>query len=388
MDTVYNYHSPYVRRSNRSLQNLNHLSLAPLSLRMPLSDPESLSELNQPGIKPQSRSAQVTPSTLCRSSHSPARTPSKTGFPKSKSSTYLMSLKTVPNLVMTTGDGNSYQCKMREETRLDSISHRDWNDSDWLLRTGAILASSARESKGQAWLASRASSISLVKLKDSDHKEWVQDHARERKCYSGRSSNRGSMFGGFDDDFSSPRTPTSSNIDPNSGRGSLPTSRLASRVMSRSGSKAQLFSTPLVANSDSYFDYKSYSGEEPYVEETNFLGIEAGLDEEVEQQDEATIKKLAKDYSQGLGGWIEKMLGWRLLANSGIGETDSGTEDECEVEDDIDSRNQSGRDLSIPQGLDLSTHSIKVDLPPAEDGEISAWRDAAWILSVAAKVLL
>lgn len=357
-------------------------------MRMPLSDPESLSELNQSEIKPQSRSALTTPSISYRSSHWPARKTSKTGFPKSKSSTHLMSLKRPPTLVMTPGDGNSQQCEMRDETRLDSISHRDWNDSDWLLRTGTILASSARESKGQAWLVSRASSTSLVKFQDNDHEECVQNYSRERKCYSGRSSNRGSIFGGFDDDFSSPRTPTSSSIDPNSRRGSLPTTQFANKVMSRSGSRAQLFSTPLVANSDSYFDYKSYIGEEPYIEENNLLGIEAGYDEEAEQQDEAAIKKLARNYSQGLGGWVEKMLGWRLLANSGIGETDSEIEDEGEAEDDINSIDQSRCDISKPQDLDLSTHSINFDLTPPEDGEISVWRDAAWILSVAAKVLL
>lgn len=376
-----------MKRCNRSLQNLNQLSLAPLSLRMPLSEPESLSELNQLGNKPRSRSTQLTPSTSYRSFHSPARKPSRVGIPRSRSSTYLMSLKNVPTFIMTPRDGNSQQCQMRDEIKLDLISPRDWNDSDWLLRTGAILASSARESKGQAWLASRASSISLVIHQDDNYKERVQDYARERKCYSGRSSYRGSMSGGFDDDFPSPQTLTSS-IDPNSRLGSLPTSQLASRVMSRSGSNLQLFRTPSIANSDNYFDYESHIGEDPDIEGKNFLGIEARYDEEVEQQDEATIKKLARDYSQGLGGWIETMLGWRLLANSGIGENDSGTEDESEAEDDINSRDQSSRDISISQGLDHFTHSIKVDLPPPEDGEISFWRDASWILSVAVKVLL
>lgn len=374
-----------MKRGSRSLQNLNHLSLAPLSLRMPLSDPELLSELNQPRINSHSRSVQAS-STLSRTSNSPARKLSKTGFPKSKSSTYLMSMKNVHNLSMTPGDGRSYQNILKDEIGLDPLSHRDWNDSDWFMRTGAILASSARESKGQAWLFSRASSTSLVRLQDDGYQEWAQD----RRPYSRRTSNRGSMFGSFDEDSSSRRTSTISSNDPASRCGSLPATRLASRAMSRSGSKVQLHSSPLVADSDSYFDYENFDCDEPYIEEPDFLGIKVSHDLEVEKQDEDTIRKLARDYSQGLGGWIERMLGWRLIADSGIGEIDSGTEeeDEGEAETDNASRTHGSRNLPIFQTLDFSTHSMKVDLPPPEDGKISVWQDAAWILSVAAKVFL
>ncbi len=42
MDVAYKQHSSHARRKNRSNTNLNHLSLAPLTTKMPLTDTEYL----------------------------------------------------------------------------------------------------------------------------------------------------------------------------------------------------------------------------------------------------------------------------------------------------------------------------------------------------------
>src|SRR5277367_3138903 len=100
MDVAYNQHSPHSRRHNLSNINLNHLSLAPLTSRLPLTDPD---ELPDPVSRPRSshgrsisylegKSAPTTPGILSRSSSRVSlRKPTVGGLTKSKSSTNVMS---------------------------------------------------------------------------------------------------------------------------------------------------------------------------------------------------------------------------------------------------------------------------------------------------------
>src|SRR5688572_11239217 len=92
MDVAYNQHSHAARRKNRSSTNLNHLSLAPLTSKLPLN------EDNEPDLDPvpltpsylQGKSAPVTPRLLSRSpGRSTSRAASTVRLPKSKSATHL-----------------------------------------------------------------------------------------------------------------------------------------------------------------------------------------------------------------------------------------------------------------------------------------------------------
>jgi hypothetical protein len=273
----------------------------------------------------------------------------------------------------------------RDELNLSTLSAKDRSDSDWLLRAGAAISSSARESKGQAWLVSRASSTSLTAQRDEDEEELERELARERDQASRRASRRGSAAGAFDadDEFSPVTTRRSLSFGPATGTASRPISRFGSRVNSRRGSRAQLF-TPVGGERDGYFDQRDFAQEE-FVAEPDFVDVEEeGYDNEDDvKQDEAVVRKLARAGSLGLGGWVERMLGWSLFAVD-----EDGEETEVEILDEkADDSEISSR--TSRKTLDGTTDPpIEEQMPPLRDDEAGGWQDAAWLLSVATKVLL
>jgi len=254
------------------------------------------------------------------------------------------------------------------------------NDSDWLLRAGAMISSSARESKGQAWLISRASSTSLTAQRDEEDEEL----AREREVSSRRVSRRGSGVGSFDaDDEFSPVTTRSFSFGLPTGTGSRPLSRFPSRVNSRRGSMAQLF-TPLNMEREGYFDHRDFA-QEVFTAEPDFVDVEEEVYENTDEarEDDAVVRKLASTSSNGLGGWVERMLGWSLFAVDEDGEeTETDTLDEKAEDSEI----SSGTSRRTIYG---GTESLAADvMPPLRDEEAGGWQDAAWLLSVATKVIL
>jgi hypothetical protein len=273
----------------------------------------------------------------------------------------------------------------RDELTLSSFSAKDRNDSDWLLRAGAAISSSTRESKGQSWLVSRASSTSLTGQQDEDREELQREFSREREQPSRKPSRRGSTAGAFDadDEFSPVTTRRSLSFGPATGIGSRPLSRFASRANSRRGSRAQLF-TPLGGESEGYFDQRDF-GREEFVTEPDFVDNEdeASENEEQAKKDEDVVRKLARGSSLGLGGWVERMLGWSLFAVEEDGEeTEADMSDEKAEDSDLSSRT-SKRNLDT-----IMEMPIRDRMPLLKDDEAGGWQDAAWLLSVATKVLL
>lgn len=264
---------------------------------------------------------------------------------------------------------------------VNKLSAKDRNDSDWLLRAGAAMSSSARESKGQAWLVSRASSTSLTAEWDEDEEELERELARERE----RASRRGSATGAFADDEFSPVTTRSMSFGPATGTGSRPMSRYGSRNQSRRGSKAQLF-TPLGGPQEGYFDHKDFA-QEDFVAEPDFVDVEEeGYENEDDAKtDEALVRKLARASNLGLGGWVERMLGWSLFAVDEDGEEADDTEVEVTDEKAEDSEVSS---RTSRRNIDGAADARPEVMPPLRDDEAGGWQDAAWLLSVATKVLL
>jgi hypothetical protein len=267
---------------------------------------------------------------------------------------------------------------VRDAEELRPFSELDRNDSDWLLRAGATLATSAREAKGQAWLASRASSTSLTAQKDEEDEDMeARNQARSR------ASRRGSTAGAFDadDEFSPVTTRRSFSFGPHTAASSRPVSRFPSRAGSRRGSRAQLF-TPLSMEKEGYFDQKA-GAQEDFHAEPDFVDIEEEGIENAEdtKSDEAVIQKLARASGSGIGGWVEKMLGWSLFAVDEDGEeTETDTVDEKAEDSEISSRTSRPHVESIAGPEDA--------IPPPQDDDAGSWQDAAWLLSVATKVLL
>lgn len=385
MDVAYNQHSDRVRRKARSSTNLNHLSLAPLTVKLPLNgddDDAAIPDFASSAAQPytsylQGKSAPTTPRLL---SHSPVdarsrsrerthhrRTPSAPSgpIPKSKSSSHLASghaRHSVAGLVPP---------RRRKEDA--ALAPRDRNDSDWLLRAGAVMTSEAREYKGQAWLVSRQSSTSLAGLRDPDEEAFEQELAREREIASRLASRRGS----------------SALADDEGGSSSPRASRLPSRSNSRSHSRAGTRShalTPLDrpagGDEDSYF-----AGQHETFEGPDFVNLDEKLEElerDTTQDDEAAVRRLVRRGQNGKGTWVSNVIGWSLFS---VEENDEDTsDDDAEDWSQQDGSSRSGRSAWSDRHFEGVSNAPEDRIPPPTTDE-GKWKDAAWLLSVAAKVM-
>jgi len=381
MDEAYNAHSPHTRRHNRSATNLSHLTLAPLTSRLPISDADEVPISDSYHVSYiEGRSAPTTPSILSRSSSRVTlKKPSHISIPKSKSSTHLTPGKSPRYAPTTPGGTRLRQTVTREELH---ISANDRNDSDWLLRASASITTSTRESKGQAWLVSRASSTSLSGQRDEDDEEYEQALVREREL-SRKGSRRGSITTADADDESSPLTARRSlSFGPSTGIRSRPQSRYGSRNQSRRGSRAQFF-TPMEVERDGYFDQRDLDQAE-FITEPDFVEDEEEVleQEQIHKRDEEEVRRLAKANSNGLGGWVEKMLGWSLFSvdeDGEDGDAEGGASERSETSDAVLKR---GGEIERLRDADIES------MPPPMDDDTNGWQDAAWLLSVASKVLL
>lgn len=388
MDVAYNQHSPHSRRNNRSNINLNHLSLAPLTSRLPLTDPDELpdaithprSSHGRPTSYLEGKSAPTTPGILSRScSRVSIRKPTLGGLTKSKSSTNVASPRhTLSKSGATPSGGKSRRALGKDDLSLTSFTAADRNDSDWLLRAGALISSETRESKGQSWLVSRASSTSLTGQLDEDEEALERQLAKERES---RCTSRRGSAADADDEFSPVTTRMSF------GGGSRSVSRYGShptsRAQSRRGSRANLF-TPLPKTER---EKESYLGEEEeFIAEPDFVDVDEEVYEEDQAaEDEVIVKRLAKKGSLGLGVWVEKLMGWSLFAvEEDAEDTDIETNEEKTDLSDAAMRSDRTQRNSLDGTADLPLGE-KLPLPGADEG---GWQDAAWLLSVATKVLL
>jgi hypothetical protein len=261
------------------------------------------------------------------------------------------------------------------------LTASDRKDSDWLLRAGALISNEARESKGQAWLVSRASSTSLTATRD-------EEEEKEKDAQSER-SRRGSAAGlGWADDEFSPLT-TRNMAWGSSRAGSRVGSRFGSRTHSRRNSRAGLGGlTPLRLDRDGRMGY--FEGHEgDIVVEPDFVDVDDELIENDESLDDETlVRRLAKRSSFGLQGWVEKMLGWSLFAVGEEEEDDDDDDDETEDttdESDASRLRQRERQRPNPEAHGSLIDGENIPAPKSEEG---GWQDAAWLLSVATKVLL
>jgi hypothetical protein len=367
MDLSYNPHAERTRRKNRSSTNLHHLSLAPLTVKLPLNDdgtaPESAATPSyQSSSYLQGKSAPTTPRLLSRSpigprSHSHHRTPSAPGGPitKSKSSSHLVGARSKSIATGTVTPGR----------RRDEIANDAGNDSDWLLRTGALMTSEAREYKGQAWLVSRQSSTSLAGPRDVEDMAFEDELAREREANSRLASRRGSSA--LADDDASPHV-----------------SRYASRSNSRSRSHPDVrsnFLTPMErpGGEDSYF-----AGQEP-ISGPDFVNLDEKLEElerDPSRDDEADVRRLVKRGQAGSGSWISNVIGWSLFSVDEHDEDSDDPEDES-LENSVTQHGRSDWPSRHFEGVS-NLPDERLAPPKADEG---GWQDAAWLLSVATKVM-
>lgn len=297
---------------------------------------------------------------------------------KSKSSTNV----TTPTRVDGRVTSKARARAAKEGLTLSSLSNKDRGDSDWLLRAGALLSSEARESKGQSWLVSRASSTSLTAQRDEEEEALEKELAKERESRRNSMSRRNSTAAAdADDEFSPLATRMSFG-------GSRSVSRFGSRAGSRTHSRrgSRVLFTPLTGldmtrekTRDGYFD-----ANEEMLAEPDFVDIDEELlyDADEAAQDDVIVKRLTKKGSLGLGTWIEQLIGWNLFAmDEDPEDTDNETEDEVVTDTSQNAAALRRRKDVLPRAVD----SERVPPPANDEG---GWKDAAWLLSIASKVIL
>lgn len=255
----------------------------------------------------------------------------------------------------------------------EPTSARGRTDSDWLLRAGVLISSETRESKGQSWLVSRASSTSLTGMQ-GDREDEDDDHdpdmfereriAHENAIASKHASRRGSM-GVFEGD-DSPLV-----------------SRTGSFHASRTGSRTQLITPGERASIEGYFASHGPPGD--FTPGPDFVNLDekleaVGLDGEADQDDEADVRRLVKNGQSRPGTWFGNIFGWTLASV-----------EENDEDDDPDGEGSDGEaEVSTPEtpyerqfeGASILSEQ-RMPAPKAEQG---GWQDAAWLLSVASKV--
>lgn len=378
MDLAYNQHADRARRQNRSGTNINHLSLAPLTVKLPLSDADDVLVSPAHAYSTsylQGKSAPTTPRLLSHSTR-PSRSRSRQRVPitKSVSSTHLVAAAAAHP--RRPGSGAATPRRRRD----DALGPRDdRSDSDWLLRTGALMSSEAREYKGQAWLVSRQSSTSLTGMRDADDDAFELELARERDVASRRTSRRGSSVLADDD-----ATPNGS--------------RFPSRFHSRSHSMAESHShagTPLDRPDDGGASY--FPDQDMSVVRPDFVDLDEKLEElelDAAHDDEATVRRLVRRGQAGKGSWISNVIGWSLFSVDENEEGSGGDDDDDDDYDedgqgsalaDEDIRQEGRTGWSARHFEGVSNAPLERIPPPATDA--GGWKDAAWLLSVAAKVV-
>ncbi|KAK3985572.1 hypothetical protein QBC44DRAFT_155031 [Cladorrhinum sp. PSN332] len=403
MDVAYNQHSSAFRRKSRSSANLNHLSLAPLTSKLPIRDQDDydVNPLSAPAHTTsysylEGKSVPTTPRLLSRSpGPSGSASTGKKGkrnasvpglregtdgarIPKSKSAVHLRSPTS------TRRSTHNHHRDPHHHHHLKTAS-QDRTDSDWLLRCGALISTETRESKGQAWLVSRASSTSLAGNNATEEEEaFERELARERQHNSRRASRRNSVHNVIDEDNLS--SPAYSRFG----------SRSHSRVGSMTPGRTTAFAEDYFSSSNGSGRRSSPDGEaEEEVSGPDFVN----LDDKLENldldgvpadglDDEVYVRRLVKGGNGGVGSWIGNVLGVKLFAVE-EDEEESSEEDDDEEEYGEGAELDESRRISSLRKLQSATMATvdTASIPPPKADE-GGWHDAAWLLTVASKVLL
>jgi hypothetical protein len=415
-------------RARCSYPNLHNLSIAPLSTKYPLDasvppspDGQGTHTSRTSYIAP--KTAPTTPGVLCLGpSRSSSRQRSKKAYaydsyfinthskvrdvgdiPKAKSTSVLHPGVSFADEAQGAG-GRKERHHTRKRTaplplRSPTIKHhtKETND-EWFLRAGLAIASETRDSKGQGWLVRRESSTSVGQ---SDEYEQHPSHDERRMALLS-----GEHIGDSDFPvFFSPRM---------SRAGSRITSRVGSRVPSarqsrrgsRVGSRADLVMS---------FSSKPQSGRQSFeISELEEQFIEPDFIEADEESDgdEEEVARLARERGLGLGGWMDRLIGWTLFA---VDEDREGSDDE-DVDDNRSLRleNITTEEMKLRREVETKRRKLEREAiiaasalrrrkanastdeskPGTADDrgtlaneEAGGWQDAAWLLSVASKAL-
>ncbi|KAH0265887.1 hypothetical protein KCU91_g11144, partial [Aureobasidium melanogenum] len=380
------------RTSRRSHTNLSNLRLAPLSRDISPEDDRISSSPWPHTSYIEGKSAPTTPSILGRSSSrrqlGGAGLSRKLSIHDAEYDPVLVTSHGVPRSALRPDAGDHIMTKAKSEAALNqrptraglpklrtpllhplsaSLAvkpHDKQHDNDWFTRAGLATTSMLRESKGQSWLASRHSSTSLQLMQFSDDEE---DALASKSAISLQRLH-------FADDEFSPETPRAT-----SRWGSRFGSRVASARNSRRGSKVGLDSPQLHRDPSDYF---GNAGLVPEVSvKPDFVDPRDNSDDEDPEQE---VARLAREASFGFGPLIDRLVGWTLFD---VTEDREATDAETETEDETPTMHE--RVVHTPvRPSPPRTRQAVARADRQDDPEEGGWKDAAWLLGVASRVLL
>ncbi|CAN8103770.1 unnamed protein product [Discula destructiva] len=380
MDQAYNAHQ--ARRKSRSSTNLNRLSLAPLTTKLPINDSEMInSELfvhtSYSTSYMHGKSAPATPSLLARSPVRPRSTNKGILSPHGHgaATSHISKSKSASNLSVRPKSGATTPGGYRRGSKKDPPRDKDTllvapgrAENDWLLRAGVLISSETRESKGQSWLVSRASSTSLERLDDDESKDMdafeKERIARENLMSSKHTSRRGSLAFVLEEDDSP----------------------FLSRQASAHASRSQLVTPAERVVLDGYFA-GHVPGEDEFIPGPDFVNLNEKLEAvetsgDASLDDETTVRRLVKNQHGQPHTWYGNIVGWTLFAvQENEAEDDGETSTDGEAEDCLSET--SGPTKAFDGRITALSEPQRLSPPTSDD---AGWKDAAWLLSVASKV--
>ncbi|GAD99809.1 DNA mismatch repair protein (Mlh3), putative [Paecilomyces variotii No. 5] len=372
-------------RSRRSYPSLQHISVAPLTSRIPLDDdPEPEDYFSQdrrdsasaytPGgtVKTSYLSSASVPSTPPILSNS--RSGSRIRQYNRSRSVHRGPLSETNLKGLDSSEPFHHHHHHEGEKRRATYRHKhssslNRQDPEWVLRAGLALAASTREEKGQSWLVKRDSSTSLVE----QERETVLPSRHDvigRKSRSGRA------------------TP-------------VPASRRASR--SRGGSKkgSRVDLTMTSAESTVRFNYSQPVSPEAQYFVPDFVDdhVRSEMADELEEYlsssgsetdsedeiDEVEMQRLTRERGFGLGSWLDRFVEWTLFSVDEEWPTPEASGGETSVtfrEDAHDNaeerRAEDTEDDHNALSSEEDNHSVDIGKP----GDRGGWSDATWFLRV------
>ncbi|KAH6622814.1 hypothetical protein F5144DRAFT_340159 [Chaetomium tenue] len=433
MEPASNLQTPSLRRKNRAAAS--HLTLAPLTTLLPREEYDTTA-LSRPYTSYiQGRSAPTTPVILSHSpppfrrpsrDHSVPYSPARAALTKSKSSIQLpksssSTTNTIdPNYASRSPSWRARPTKPSRSAAAAAARRRDsiLPDTELLLHVGAVIASEARDAKGQGWLVTRANSTSslpdraelaLTTPTENDltpqarilHHRQQRWERERRAALSAQASRRGSRDYSASASASALPSTLVSPVQSHFSSGSRSRSRrpMTPAEIRRAELLASMEDDPQVA--EDYFGEVAAAAESS-EEQTPLAGAafvnidmerEFGYpthdEDEILEADEEYIRKLTKQ--RGVLAWIvDKMMGREYEDDE-----EEEEEEDPEVEDygegscskswEERKEERDARRAATLKSLQNSTVPLD-ERPPKEDGGLLS--DAAWLFNVAKNSLL
>lgn len=382
-------------RSHRSYPSLHHVSLVPLTSRLPIDEPPEHmdSQLGQGGESSPLYPYQPPGKTSYLSSSSVPDTPPLLSHSRSRSHVRQQRQMKDSSRALSDTDLQSMNSSQplhnnnkgeREEgfkfSKTKAVRSPGRPDSEWLLRAGLALTSSTREEKGQSWLVKRDSSTSLVG--DADYSEEVSPYhlkgmqwPRSAASTPAARSRRGSRSRGGS------RQASRTNL-------SMTSLELAS-VKWPPGSKRSSASenrdvVPDFVDEDIRAELASIHGRDL---EEECLALYPDSEDEI---DEAEMQRLTQGRGLGPGSWIDRIVRWTLFgveeewsmppAPDIILHTTHDHDDDFHADQELQNCNEDDDDVS-PLDVELP---IRIERPEENGG----WADASWLFRVAKNAML